>query len=86
LNLPGGIYNAGSENDLTTYAVAETVFKEMGIGHRITELLVKDSDIYKDNKRDLRINNLKLRNYGITFPDTEEAVVHCINDFSYKIV
>lgn len=81
LPLPRGIYNTGSENNLSTYDTAEVVLREMGLGRRIPELLIKDVEKYKERKRDLRICNTKLRRYGICFPETEEAVGKCIKDF-----
>lgn len=85
LNLPSGIYNAGSENNLSTYEIAGVVLKEMGLNDRIEEILIKDVEKFKIQNRDLRISNNKLKNYNIYFKSTEEAVRNCVNDFSFKI-
>lgn len=81
LHLPGGIYNTGSENNLSTYEVARLILKKMGLSYRIEELLIKDEERYKNNNRDLRISNKKLRNHDICFTSTEESVARCISNF-----
>lgn len=82
LHLPSGIYNVGSENNLSTYETAEVILKEVGLNNRCEELLLKDDRKY----RDLRISNSKLSEHNIYFTSTEEAVKRCINDFAYKIL
>lgn len=81
LHLPGGIYNTGSENNLSTYEVAKTILEKMGLSHRIEELLVKDAERYKESSRDLRIYNKRLKNHDICFTSTEDSAARCINDF-----
>ncbi|WP_160680807.1 sugar nucleotide-binding protein [Clostridium sp. C8-1-8] len=81
LYLPKGVYNTGSENNLSTYEVGKVILENMGLGHRVEELLIKDTERYKENNRDLRICNNKLRDQEICFVNTEEAVSRCIGDF-----
>jgi dTDP-4-dehydrorhamnose reductase len=81
LNLPKGVYNTGSENYLSTYEVGKIILENMGLGHRVEELLIKDTERYKEINRDLRICNNKLKDQDICFTNTEEAVKRCINDF-----
>ena len=85
INLPKGIYNTGSENNLSTYEVGKVILENMGLGHRVEELLIKDTERYKENNRDLRICNKKLREQDICFTNTEEAVRRCISDFSLNM-
>ena len=40
---------------------------------------------FKERKRDLRISNLKLKNNGIVFLETEEAIRKCVKNFGFKI-
>lgn len=86
LDLPSGFYNTGSENDLSTYEVGEIILKELELGSKIEEILIKDIERYKTLSRDLRISNSKLKDYGIYFSNTEEAISNCVSDFSFKIV
>lgn len=85
LDLPSGIYNTGSENNLSTYDAACLILKKMGLEHKIPELLIKDTEKYKDDPRDLRISNAKLRNHSIIIGDTSEGIERCINDFSLNL-
>ena len=86
LGLSSGLYNTGSENNLSTYEIAEIVLKKIGLGHRAKELLIKDTEKYKVENRDLRISNNKLHNQNILFTGTEEAVTSCIDDFQFKML
>lgn len=83
LQLPGGIYNASSENNLCTYDIGKHILKELGLENRINELLIKDVDSYKEKPRDLRMCNEKLRNFDIYINDTENAISKCIKDFKF---
>lgn len=85
LKLSKGIYNTGSENALSTCEIAELVINEMGLKERSEEILIKDTERYKLNHRDLRINNEKLRKRGIYFPCTCDSIKRCIDEFSFKI-
>ncbi|MBL4930984.1 SDR family oxidoreductase [Clostridium paridis] len=83
INIPGGIYNAGSENSLSTYDIGKFIIEQMALSNRVEDTLIKDADRYKDCKRDLRISNKKLNNIDISFPDTQEAISNCLEEFSY---
>ncbi|MCB2289721.1 sugar nucleotide-binding protein [Clostridium sp. CS001] len=83
LNLPSGIYNTGSENDLSTYDIGTIVLNKMGLSHRINEVLLEDTERYNLKSRDLRICNDKLKQHGIFFSKTEEAIARCIKDFLF---
>ena len=84
-NLPGGIYNAGSENNLNSYEIISRVFTALGLEHRIKDLLIEDKLTNKEHPRDLRICNNKLENFNIYFNETNEAINNCINDFLFKV-
>lgn len=83
IDLPAGVYNAGSENNLSTYEVAEKVLDAMGLSHRVKEILIKDVERYKEKNRDLRISNSKLKNCDIYFGISEETVRNCVKDFLF---
>lgn len=84
-DIPYGIYNTGSENDVSTYEAGTMVLNELGLGHRIDEIILKDEDRFRDKPRDLRISNAKLKNAGIEFMETSEAIAKCIRDFKYNL-
>ncbi|GLC29102.1 SDR family oxidoreductase [Clostridium omnivorum] len=85
LDVPYGIYNTGSENDMSTYEAGCLVLDKMGLGYKIDEIIIKDEDRYKDKPRDLRIDNSKFKSVGIEFMETSEAIEKCIKDFNYNI-
>ncbi|MEG0307170.1 MAG: sugar nucleotide-binding protein [Clostridium sp.] len=82
MELPKGVYNVGSENDLSTYEVGKVVLKEMGIESRSCELLHEDKDAFRGKNRNLRIYNTKRRQYKIYFEDTEESISKCVKEFT----
>lgn len=84
-DIPYGIYNTGSENDLSSYEIALLVLKEMGLTHRIEEILIKDEDKFKSHPRDLRISNKRLKNNGIEFLSTEDGIQRCIREYNYGL-
>lgn len=80
--LPEGVYNCGSENNLTTYDIGRVVLNTMGLKE---ELLIKDEERFKESVHDLRISNKKLKHHNIYFQSSEEAIGKCIKDFSFKL-
>lgn len=84
MEVPYGVYNAGSENNMSTYNIAELIIKEMGLSYRLDEIIIKDTERYKNTTRDIRISNNKLRSYGVEFLSTEQAVKKCINEFGVR--
>ena len=82
INIPFGDYNFGCENDICTYDIGCSVLENLGLQNRIEDIIIKDTDRFKDKKRDLRINNTKLRDNGIYFDSTQEAIARCIKEFN----
>lgn len=83
IEIPFGNYNYGSENNLSTYEIGKKVLENIGLENRIEEIIIKDTERFKDKKRDLRISNSKLKKLNINFSDTEEAVQRCIKGFEF---
>ena len=83
IEIPFGNYNYGSENNLSTYEIGKKVLENIGLENRIEEIIIKDTERFKDKKRDLRISNSKLKKLNINFSDTEEAVQRCIKEFEF---
>lgn len=81
INIPFGDYNFGSENDICTYDIGCSVLENLGLQNRIEDIIIKDTERFKDKKRDLRISNKKLRDNGIYFESTEVAIARCIKEF-----
>lgn len=81
ITLPYGDYNYGSENNLSTYDISCYLLKSMNLSNRINSTLIRDTERFKDFKRDLRISNKKLKENSIIFPTTTEGLMKCICDF-----
>ncbi len=69
LSLPGGVYNAGSENDKNTYETALIAAQKMGIAGMETLVL---PNLLRDESqaRNLSLCTKKIQAFGISFPDT----------------
>lgn len=80
--IPYGDYNFGSENEYSTYDIGYKVLDELGLLDRIDDILIKDTERFKDKKRDLRISNEKLRKENVIFSNTEKAIERCIREFN----
>ena len=70
-NLPGGIYNFGSENDLCTYDVVKQLLVHLNADVRV---LHKNETSFSDRPRNLRMNIEKICGYGIRFPTAAESL------------
>ncbi|MDF2883142.1 MAG: NAD(P)-dependent oxidoreductase [Clostridiaceae bacterium] len=79
-DLPYGTYNFGSGNDLSRYHVVKLIIEELGLGHKLQDLLEADTEKYKDNPRDIRLVTDKITKNGIVFSTTEEAIKRCVKD------
>lgn len=75
LDLPGGIHHAGSGNDLSTYEAGALVLEELGLGHRIPELLVKDEARFREVPRDLRMSSQR-----VAFPSAADGLRRCVRE------
>lgn len=80
--LPYGTYHFGAENNLSRYDAACLVLKELGLSHRINELIEKDEEKYNGHPRDVRLTTAKIRSFGIDFLNTEEGIRKCIKDYN----
>ena len=78
LQLPSGIYHTGSENPFNRYEIVCHIFRELGLEQRISELVLKDEEKYKNNCRDVRLDTSKIREAGISFSESTEAIHQCI--------
>lgn len=84
-NIPYGTYHIGSHNNLSRYDVSCLILKESGLEERVDELIERDTEKYKDHRRDIRLCTDKIRRYGIEFSDTKDAIKKCIEEFKLKI-
>lgn len=82
--IPYGIYHLGSNNSLSRYDICSFIFKEVGLEHRIEELLEVDSEKYKDHPRDVRLCTDKIKSYGLEFSEAKDGISKCLKEFKIK--
>ncbi|MBU3114082.1 SDR family oxidoreductase [Clostridium lacusfryxellense] len=83
--IPYGIYHLGSHNDLSRYDICSLIFKEVGLEHRMNELLEKETEKYKDHHRDVRLCTDKIKSYGLEFSDSKDGIKKCLKEFKIKL-
>ncbi len=76
--LPGGVYNYGSENEKNMYETACEFMNAMGMADRISDL-IKSTDTQL--LRNLKMDCSKIREYGISFELTTEGIKKLISDY-----
>lgn len=69
LELPGGIYNFGSPNDKSTYEMVMDICKSLGVDSSYVH------EMENANFRNLTMNQEKVKQFGITFSETEDGVI-----------
>ncbi|MBQ9990553.1 MAG: sugar nucleotide-binding protein [Lachnospiraceae bacterium] len=69
--LPGGSYNFGSSNSLSTFRLGKELAVTLGLPEA---LLMEDDQRYADHPRNLTMNLEKVRKYDICFSDTLEGM------------
>ena len=79
--VPFGLYHFAAVNTLSRYETAAYIFKELGADSRIDDLLVCDSALYADKKRDARLDAKKAAGYGLIFDDSPAAISKCIREY-----
>lgn len=75
LTLPTGIYNTGSENDLSRYETLKEIFS-------LFDMDMEKLREFSGNPRDIRIKNTKLSEFGIEFSDTINGIKKLCNDYN----
>ncbi len=85
MDLPTGTYHVGSNNEKNRYDIVCHILSEMGLKHRVNELIIKDKEKYRDHPRDARLDTSLIQSKGIFFSDTTEAVSKCIREYHLKI-
>lgn len=80
LEIPAGIYNYGSENDMATIQIARKAVQVLGLSEDVIE---EDTERFATRPRNLTISDNKLRDEGIFFTNTLDGL-NKINSFSLQ--
>lgn len=78
MELPGGIYNFGSENRMNAYDTA-VMFAGAAAGNG--GLIKKDMERFAASPRNLAMNTEKIKKQGILFSDTAEGLKLCLEEY-----
>ncbi|MEW8955414.1 NAD(P)-dependent oxidoreductase [Clostridium sp.] len=81
MKLKGGIYNCGSENNMSSYEVASYIGESLNLNYDYKEMISEDKEKYKEKSRDLRISNKKLKDHGIDFSTTKEGIDKALKEW-----
>ena len=77
LELPGGIWNFGGENDENTYDTVRSVLETLGMKEALGRLTPNEA-AFAGNPRDISMDMTKLKAAGIFFPTTKEALCRAL--------
>lgn len=72
MELPGGVYNFGSGNDLTMYETAAFLARQMGL-----QLCLEEAP----SRHHLWMDDSKLRAHGISFAATAQGLLDCLEAY-----
>ena len=75
LELPGGPWNFGSENEENTYATVKAALEGAGL---TAERLRPNLEAFAGNPRDISMDCGKLQQAGISFPSTRDGLVFAL--------
>lgn len=80
LVLPGGVWNFGSENDRSTYAIVKEALEEAGL-QRALERLQRNEEAFAAKPRDISMKLCKLNGAAIVFPSTQAGLRRALKDW-----
>lgn len=84
VELPSGVYHFSNVNTLSTYDSARSIAKKLNLSEaNINRLILPDHERYADRFRDYRLDNTKIKRFGIALNTFEEDVEECLNDFGW---
>lgn len=84
LEVPGGVYNAGSSGTQSTYTLALETAAALGCAHP-EAFVLPDSERYAQHVRNLSMDTSLLAAFGITFPENMEGVHTCLAACSWPV-
>lgn len=73
LELPGGVYNFGSENEMSMYDTARFLINELKL-----DVTLQDAE----SRHNLWMDCAKLKKHGVAFMPSREALQACIRDYA----
>lgn len=85
IDLPTGVYHFSNVNRLNTYEAALYIANAFGFSKDVVaKYILPNHERYVDRFRDYRLDNSKIKRYGIQLQTFEEDVQQCLRDFGWK--
>ncbi len=78
MDLPGGIYNFGSESTLSAYEIGSRVFQMLDRNGKRGNFVFPNETGAGDNPRNLTMDMGKLKAHGIIFSETVTGFSKCL--------
>ena len=78
LELPGGAWNFGAENDVSTYDTVKAVLEALGMRAALGRLQPNE-EAFAEHPRDITMDLAHLRSAGISFPTTREGLCRALD-------
>ena len=70
-----------AKNDLSRYDITCEIFKDLGLGSRIEDLIIRNHGSYRDD----RLDTTKIQSLGFHFDESIDTIRKCIREFAYKL-
>lgn len=83
LQLPGGIYNFGSENHVSTYETVKSLLTQLGAEAALARL-TPNEEAFSLEPRDISMDMGKIREAGIFFPTTGQGLLDALQKGAAK--
>lgn len=77
LELPGGVYNFGSENNANPYETVKEILTALSMTEALARL-VPNEEAFAESPRDISMDTAKIRKAGIFFPTTREGLLSAL--------
>ncbi len=85
LELPGGVYNFGSESTSSMLDTARALVSMLGYAKESSDIVLDKLALDPSfNKHDLWIDTSRIRSYGISIPTTLEGLEICVNEYKRR--
>ena len=77
LQLEGGVWNFGAENDGSTYDTVKAVLQTLGMESALARLQ-PNREAFAENPRNISMDLTRLQSAGIVFPSTQEGLCQAL--------
>ncbi len=80
IELPGGVYNFGSESTCSSYETGIRFLSMLIHSEDSRKLVLPNHEAFSKEIRNLAMNTEKIRSYGLNFPETISGLKNCLEN------